>query len=347
MKQKRISDYGIEIGKMRKGKLNKITDVKGVKVGHSTIKNDTHNTGVTVIMPTNDNIFLNKLVSATYVSNGFGKTIGTLQIDELGTLETPIALTNTLNVGVVSDSLVQYMIDTCKNDNFRLESVNVVVGECNDSVLNDIQTRVVEYENVMDAISSADVDFEEGSVGAGTGTICYGFKGGIGTASRVIELDGKEYTLGILVQSNYGKTDDFMINGKLIGKEFEKNSSKTEIDKGSIIVVMACDVPLTSRQIKRILKRCAVGIARLGSYIGNGSGEVFIGFSTANRIPHKNKDDTLGITCVSENNMDKMFRAAGEATEEAILNSMVCSEKTVGYNGKVVPSLKDYINEII
>ncbi len=347
MEQKRISDFGIKIGKMKKGKLNKITDVKGVRVGHSTIKTESHNTGVTVIMPTDDNIFLNKLVAASYVSNGFGKTMGLVQVDELGTLETPIALTNTLNVGIVADSMVQYMIDICEKDNFKLSSVNPVVGECNDSLLNDIQERVVGYDNVMEAINSADVDFEEGNIGAGAGTICFGLKGGIGSASRVFELSGREYTLGILVQSNYGETEDLLLNGKPIGKQIAEGYSKSEKDKGSIVIVMACDAPLTARQVKRILKRCTVGIARSGSYIGHDSGEVFVGFSTANRLPHDGGNDILNLSCVNEKNMDTLFRAAGEATEEAILNSMVCSETVTGYDGKVVYSLWDYLNEIV
>lgn len=346
--QKRISDYGIKIGNMQKGKYNKITDVSGVKVGHSTVKNNLHNTGVTVVMPTENNIFLNKFVAASYVSNGFGKTIGTVQIDELGTLETPIALTNTLNVGKVADSIVEYMIDICKKDNYKLESVNPVVGECNDHVLNDIQNRIIGYDNVIEAIdSAATVDFEEGSVGAGTGTICYGLKGGIGSASRVFKLDDKEYTLGILVQSNYGKTDDLILNGKPVGDKIAGEFPKSGCDKGSIIVVMACDVPLTARQLKRVIKRCAVGIARLGSYIGHGSGEVFIGFSTANVIPHNAEIGIQTLSCLNENKIDILFRAAGEATEEAILNSMICAEKTTGYSGKVVHSLKDYIDDIM
>ena len=344
MNQKRILDYGINIGKMKKGFLNKITDVPGVKVGHSTIKTDRHNTGVTVIMPTQDNIFLNKLVASYYVSNGFGKTMGTIQLGELGSLETPIALTNTLNVGIVADSMVQYMIDLCAKDNFKLTSVNPVVGECNDFQLSDIGVRAVTRDNVMEAIETADKDFEEGNVGAGSGTICFGLKGGIGSASRVFQLDGKEYTLGILVQTNHGETEDLIVNGKYMGDCIEDGCYKSEKDKGSIIVVMATDVPLSSRQIKRIIKRCTVGIARMGSYIGHDSGEVFIGFSTANRLPHDSGDDILDIRCVNEKNMDTLFRAAGEATEEAILNSMVCSEPVIGYDGKVVRSLKEYLD---
>ena len=208
MKQKRISDYDVNIGKMPKGELNKITDVYGVTVGHSTIRDETHNTGVTVIMPSEANIFTHKLVAASYVHNGYGKTCGTIQIDELGTLETPIALTNTLNVGLVSDALVQYTLDRCAKENVKVYSINPVVGECNDSAINAITDRAVRYEHVIQAIDCAERDFDEGNVGAGTGTQCYGMKGGIGSASRVVTLDGKPYTVGVLVQSNYGATAD-------------------------------------------------------------------------------------------------------------------------------------------
>ena len=343
MKQKRIENYGINIGRMKKGTLNKITDVKGIRVGHSTIKTERHNTGVTVILPTEDNIFLNKLAAATYVSNGFGKTMGSIQVGELGTLETPIALTNTLNVGIVADSMVQYMIELCAKDNFKLTSVNPVVGECNDFQLSDIGVRAVKRENVMEAIENATEDFEEGNIGAGSGTICFGLKGGIGSASRVFELGGKEYTLGILVQTNHGETEDLIVNGKYMGDFIQNGCYKSEKDKGSIIVVMATDAPLTARQIKRVIKRATVGIARMGSFIGHDSGEVFIGFSTANRFPHDSGDDILNISCVNEKHMDTLFRAAGEATEEAILNSMVCSERVTGYDGKLVSSLKEYL----
>jgi len=352
MKNKRIADYGINIGKLRKGALNKITDVPGVTVGHSTIRDDTHNTGVTVIMPCEANIFYRKLVGASFVHNGFGKTTGTVQVDELGTLETPIALTNTLNVGLVSDALIQYTIDRCKREGGRAQSINTVVGECNDSMINTITERAVGYEHVMEAINTASRDFDEGNVGAGTGTQCYGMKGGIGSASRIITLDGKDYTIGILVQSNYGATADLRIDGKAVGEDVldwmkrMDNSESEDIgaasDKGSIIVVLATDVPLTSRQLRRVIRRCSVGIARCGSYIGHGSGEVFLGFSTGNVI--SGNDDIMNLRCVKENKLEELFRAAGEATEEGILKSMVCSDEVRAFNGKVLRSLADYLD---
>ncbi len=341
MKQKRIADFGIRIGKLPYGKLNKITDVMGVTVGHCTISDEKHNTGVTVILPSEDNVFLNKMTAAVFVHNGFGKTAGTLQIEELGTLETPIALTNTLNVGKVSDALVEYTVRRCKEDGVETASVNPVVGECNDHHVNTITERAVTQNHVFCAIDSACTDFEEGGVGAGTGTKCYGLKGGIGSASRIVSLDGKEYTLGVLVQSNYGKHGDLRIDGKRITED-EHSSRMGVCDAGSIMVILACDIPLTSRQLKRVIKRCSVGIARCGSYIGHGSGEVFIGFSTANRFSSSDTD-IVNISCVNENKLDLLFRAAGEATEEAILNSMVCADELHAFNGTLLKSLKDIL----
>ena len=344
MKQKRIADYGIRIGRLPRGERNKITDVPGVTVGHSTVRDETHNTGVTVILPTDGNIFRDKFVAASHVHNGFGKTIGTVQIDELGTLETPIALTNTLNVGKVADGLVEYMIERCAAEGIRVTSINPVVGECNDSGLSTIADRAVTAEHVREAVCNACTDFAEGDVGAGTGTQCYGLKGGIGSASRVITLDGKPYTVGVLVQSNYGAAADLMIDGKPVGQEISRWVQGKECDRGSIIVVLACDVPLTARQLKRVIRRCSVGIARLGSYIGHGSGEVFLGFSTGNVIS-SGAGEMMQISCVREDRLDLLFRAAGEATEEAILNSMVCAGEVRTGDGKVVRSLRDFLQD--
>ena len=342
--KKRISDYGIQVGSLMRGERNKITDVPGVRVGHATIKSDIYRTGCTVIMPSENNVYTNKLVAASFVHNGYGKTAGTIQVDELGTLETPIALTNTLNVGLVADALVEYTVNRCEAEGVFARSVNPVVGECNDASMNTITDRPVKKEHVFEAIAQATEDFEEGDVGAGTGTGCYGFKGGIGSASRVIELDGKAYTVGILVQSNYGATRDLMINGCPIDPTIVEEINGAACDKGSIIVVLACDIPLSARQLKRVVKRCSVGIARLGSYIGHGSGEVFIGFSTANVIAPES--EIMSIRCINENVIDRVFRAVGEATEEAILNSMVCAEPARELSGRFVPSLAQYLDRI-
>jgi len=342
MKQKTIEDYGIHIGSLKKGKLNKITDVKGIRVGHCTIDDDEHKTGVTVVMPSEDNIFLNKLPCAVHVINGFGKTLGTIQVEELGTLETPIAITNTLNVGLVHDSIVEYMLKLCKNDNYEFTSINPIVCECNDGYLNKIADRAVKQEHVFKAIEDACEDFLQGDIGAGKGTSCHNLKGGIGSASRIIELDGSEYTVGMLVQSNYGRLEDLTIDGKNIGKELsEKININATVDKGSIIMIIATDIPLSTRQLKRAAKRASVGLSRVGSYIGHGSGDVVICFSTANAVKHEEQNDFVSYSVINENKIDKVFRAVAECCEESILNSMICSNTTIGYKGNTRYSLEE------
>ena len=342
--QKRIEDYGIEIGRMEKGKLNKITDVKGVRVGHSTIDAGENKTGVTVLLPTEKNIFTNKLIAASYVLNGYGKTTGLVQIEEVGTLESIIALTNTMNLGLVHDAVTEYTIDQCKKENIYLSTFNPVICECNDSYLNQIQNRPVKKEHVYKAIESASVDFEEGDIGAGKGMSCHQLKGGIGSASRIVVLDGRPYTVGVLVLSNYGKLEDLTIKGKSIGKDLSKVIDvEDSTDKGSIISIIATDIPLSSRQLRRICKRASVGLARLGSYIGHGSGDIMIAFSTANEVKHDENLDIVNVKILNEEKIDSVFRAVAECEEEAILNSMITAGRVVGVKGRVRETLKDYI----
>lgn len=320
----RLRDMGITIGTLPTGLGNRITDVAGVLVGHTTCDEPPYQTGVTVVMPGERNPFVLKYTAAAYVMNGFGKSQGLIQLEELGTLETPIALTNTLNVGRVHDALVAYMLKRCEAEGVPLTSVNPVVCECNDSRLNQIQDRVVGDLHVRKAIEAASTDFEEGSVGAGRGTTAFGLKGGIGSASRMIRFDDKEYTLGVLVQSNHGCREDLMIQGRQVPLgPFE--AKKVEIDQGSIIIIVATDLPVSDRQLKRIIKRVAVGLARTGSYLGHGSGEIVVGFSTANPIPHDSSSELMQITIINEGQIDRAFRAAAEATEEAVLNSMLAA----------------------
>lgn len=340
MMKKRIRDYGIIIGNGTPGRRNKITDVPGVKVGHTTINTKRHKTGVTVILPCEDNPFLNKLTAAAYVHNGFGKTQGIPQIKELGTIETPIALTNTLNVGKVHDAVVAYMIDRCRQDGVEVKSINPIVGECNDSSLNDIQERVIGIPEVQAAFAGACEDFEEGAVGAGTGTVCFDCKGGIGSASRIIEFDGKSYTLGVLVQSNFGRGGDLCLNGRHIGNEIVSRIQESELDKGSIMMIIATDLPVSDRQLKRIIKRAGAGLSRCGSYMGHGSGDIMIGFTTANRIP-SGINNLVSLQIMPEGKLELAFRAASDATEEAILNSLAAAETTVGYQGEIRYSLTD------
>lgn len=331
--KKRIREYGIEIGRYPVGPLNKITDVAGVRVGHYTVDSEEHKTGVTVILPCEDNPFANKLTAAAFVHNGFGKTAGTLQIEELGTLETPIALTNTLNVGLVHDAVVDYMLERSNREGVVIKSLNPVIGECNDSTLNKIQDRVIGKEQVLAAIESAGEDFAEGDVGAGKGTICFGMKGGIGSSSRLIQAGGETYTVGVLVQSNFGSTANFILNGKHMGDFLLERIEESKKDEGSIMMVVATDLPVSDRQLKRIIRRAGVGLSRCGSTMGHGSGDIMLGFTTANRIPNDPKEKFVDVRIISEKELDQVFEAAGEATEEAILNSLAMANTVTGYQG--------------
>lgn len=331
----------LKIGRLPKGERNAITDVPGVKVGHCTVDNERHKTGVTVVMPCADDIFQNKMVAACHVLNGFGKTAGLMQIEELGTLETPIALTNTLNVGLVHDAMVEYMCQAAEKNGYAVRSVNPVVCECNDASLNDIRHRAVTQKEVFTAIESAAEDFALGDVGAGKGMTCHDLKGGIGTASRIVEIDGECFTVGVLVLTNHGSLRDLRIDGENVGEEINRRIMEDTPDQGSCIMIVGTDLPVTSRQLTRIIRRCSVGLARLGSYIGHGSGEVMIGFSTANRIP--SEGGCMNLRCIHESEINKAFRAVAECTEEAVLRSMLEANTVVGYSGKVRRSLKEFI----
>lgn len=330
----------LDIGRMEHGERNSIADVPGVTVGHCTVDNDRHKTGVTVVIPCEDDIFKRKMVAACHVLNGFGKTTGLMQIQELGTLESPIALTNTLNVGLVHDALVEHLCQTAEKNGYAIRSVNPVVAECNDASLNDIRHRAVGQTEVFAAIHSASADFEQGDVGAGKGMTCHDLKGGIGSSSRIIEIGNQRYTLGVLALTNHGSLSDLTIGGKNIGADIERQIREDTPDEGSCILILATDLPVSSRQLGRILRRCSVGLARLGSFIGHGSGEVFIGFSTANRVPEE--ADCFSLNCIHESHINTAFRAAAEATEEAILQSMLRAKTVTGYSGKVRRSLAEF-----
>jgi len=343
----RIRDYGVVIGAMEPGRLNKITDVPGVRVGHATIDDPLHHTGVTVIMPCEDNMFMRKLTAASFVLNGFGKTQGLVQIDELGTLETPIALTNTLNVGKVHDALVGYMAERCEADRFPMRSINPVVGECNDAAFNTICDRPVEERHVLEAIESLCEDFEEGCVGAGAGTSCHGLKGGIGSSSRVMDIAGRRYTLGVLVQSNHGTLEELHVAERALGREIIEKRKAQPVqepqDRGSIMMILATDLPVSDRQLRRILRRCSVGLARNGSYFGHGSGDVMIGFTTENRVPHGGMHRVIEQKILTEHTLELAFRAAAEATQEAVLNSLTAAKEMTALDGTVKESITKYL----
>lgn len=333
--------YGINIGKLKKGKLNLITDVPGIKVGHCTLDNKDIKTGVTCILPHQGNIFKNKVLGATSVINGFGKSVGLVQVEELGTIETPILLTNTLSVGTVSSALVKYMLDNNEDIGKTTGTVNPLVLECNDGYLNNIRAMEIEANHVFKAIDNISDIFQEGSVGAGTGMSCYELKGGIGSSSRVIELEGKEYTIGTLVLSNCGLFNQLQINGKNISKNLENKNE--ELEKGSIIMIIATDIPLSERQLKRVANRASIGLIRTGSYLGNGSGDISIAFTTGNIIKHYEENDIIKIQAINENKIDLIFKGVGESIEESIVSSMLHSETTTGRDGHMRKSLKEYI----
>lgn len=345
--KKRIREYGLIIGSYRPGALNKITDVPGVTVGHWTADTREHKTGVTVILPSRENIFVNKLTAAAFVHNGFGKTTGILQIEELGTLESPIALTNTLNVGRVQDALVDYVVELTKRDGGKAQSINTVVGECNDASLNKISERVIGREQVRAAIDAACADFEEGDVGAGKGTTCFGMKGGIGSASRILTIGEETYTIGVLVQSNFGSTKNFVLNGKPMGDLLLERIGEAKKDEGSIMMVIGTDLPVSDRQLKRIVRRAGVGLSRCGSFMGHGSGDIMLGFSTANPVKTGGERDFYMMRMIKEEHLDKAFEAVAEATEEAVLNSLAMANTVTGYNGVTRYSLTDlYLKEL-
>lgn len=334
----------VTIGNIKTGNQNNICDVPGVLVGNFTVSNNINKTGITAILPHGGNIFRQKVVSATYVYNGFGKSIGLVQVDELGSIETPILLTNTLAVGKVSDGLISYMLKDNSDIGVTTSTVNSLVLECNDGSINQIQNRVLKEEDVFEAIENAKKTFEQGNVGAGTGMKCHGFKGGIGSSSRVVKIQEKEYTLGVLVNSNFGSSNglDLIFKGKALGDLIKNYNLKQEEDKGSIIVVIATDAPFDARQLKRVCKRAELGIARTGSYAGNGSGDIMVAFTTKNKITHDSKQAVEQIERFSDDFINVFFKAVVDATEEAILNSMLYSSGCYSYNGTYYRSLNEY-----
>lgn len=325
----------------KKGALNKITDVDGVRVGHRTVDEGGTHSGVTVVLPVEGEVFGRRPAAACFVLNGYGKSVGLMQIEELGTLESPIALTNTLSVGAVMDAVTKRAVRENAALGKYLRSVNTVVCECNDGGINDICLFGINEKHVNEAFDAAVRDFAEGAVGAGRGMTCHGLKGGIGSASRIVKLDGKEYTVGILLLSNHGALRDLVVDGVRIGEKIA--NGEAESDKGSIIVIMATDIPLTSRQIKRAVKRIPTALARVGSRVGHGSGEVFLGFSTGNISNPDAPKDVTDIKMLSEGRMDTLFRAVSEATEDALIKSLLLSAPCVNRKGKTVHSLSEYI----
>lgn len=337
----RPRDMGLEIGLFKTGKWNAITDVKGVTVGHETvIKSDSIRTGVTIIFPHQGNLYQEKVMAAVHVTNGYGKAVGFTQVEELGTIEAPIGLTNTLNTFSVADDILGYMLAVRGHKG----TVNPVVGETNDGRLNDIAGRHVQNQHTLSAIRNAKSGpVAEGSIGAGTGTRALGFKGGIGTSSRVLPMEAGGYTVGVLVQTNFGGS--LMINGAPVGRELRKSSFASQIpydeDEGSCMIVIATDAPLSNRNLKRMAKRVDHAFGRVGAYSSNGSGDYAIIFSThpANRVTGGTgqfggpNDMEVTRKDIRNRNMNGLFMATVEATEEAIINSLFMAETVTSRYG--------------
>jgi D-aminopeptidase len=346
----RLREFGLKTGILTPGQLNAITDVEGVKIGHVTlIEGKNVRTGVTAILPHGGNIFQDKVPAAVYVANGYGKMTGGAQIEELGNIETPIILTNTLSVPTAANALISYTLSLPGNE--RVASVNAVVGETNDGGLNDIRGRHIEEQHIIEAIKkAASGPVEEGCVGAGTGTVCYSFKGGIGTSSRTLPESRGGYTVGVLVQTNHGGI--LQINGYPVGIKLGRyymSNDVEEVSEGSCMVVVATDAPLDSRNLKRLAKRALLGIPRTGGFYSNGSGDFCIAFSTAPglRIPYRTDNKTQQLEILWNHQISPLFLAAVEAAEEAILNSLFKAQPMEG-NGRRIDALPlDKIREIM
>ncbi|MCU9614838.1 P1 family peptidase [Caldibacillus lycopersici] len=325
---------------MEKGTYNAITDVANVQIGHVTLyeklnAEDTICTGVTAILPHHQNIFENKVPAASFVLNGFGKTVGLIQVEELGVIESPIMLTNTFSVGAVLEGTLSYMLaeNPCIGDS--TSSLNIVVGECNDSYLNSMRLLAVRPEHAWSAIKNAKSGaVEQGAIGAGKGMICYGVKGGIGTSSRIATHENTKYTVGVLTLTNFGRRHELKI----------KNWEKDTLNKpdGSIIIVVATDAPVSDRQLKRLAKRAAIGLGRTATHVHNGSGDIIIAFTNGYTISHESNEMTEDITLLRDSHpmMNQLFEATIEATEEAIYQSLYHAETTVGRKGRIVEAFR-------
>ena len=331
----------VKTGSARTGFQNNICDVPGVLVGQYTLDEGDYHTGLTVVRPHKENMFMNKVVAGSYVFNGFGKSVGLIQIDEIGTIETPIVMTTTLNVGKISDAVINEELAELKQLGRDVYSINPIVLECNDGSLSNSRDRVMGLKDYQLALKAVDTNHLQGAIGAGRGMICHGYKGGIGSSSREFKVGDQTYHLGIILNSNFGSSDgsEFIFKGQKISAiEAEKQP-----EVGSIVCVLATDLPVNERQIKRMLKRIEIGIGRTGSYAGNGSGDLFVGFSTQN-VRGSQKEAT--IKYMDDSLLDSIFRLVPEITEEAVLNSMLFSEGYQGYHKKVI-SLSDKYAEFI
>ncbi|MBM7586581.1 D-aminopeptidase [Bacillus pakistanensis] len=332
----------VKIGTLPKGQKNCLTDVEGIKIGHVTLEKSISEeekiqTGVTAILPHGGNLYREKVMASCFVINGYGKTTGLVQVGELGAIEAPIMLTNTFSVGNVWQGTLQYMMDHTEEIGDTSGSINIVVGECNDMYLHSARHFTVEAHHAAEAIEKASsLPSDNGAIGAGTGTLCLGYKGGIGTSSRLIKYNDITFRIGALVQTNFGQKSE---------NPYISETNKFSIEKlpdGSIMIVLATDAPLSDRQLKRIAKRASVGLARAGSHIHHGSGDIVIAFSTANKIKHDDSDYFQDVRILREDHpiMNLLFQGVAEAVEEAIFYSMYFAKEVKGRMGRKVPSFK-------
>ena len=338
------------IGSLPPGPRNAITDVAGVTVGHHTLDAAEVQTGVTVVRPHDGDLFRDRVPAAAVVLNGFGKSVGLLQVEELGVLETPIALTNTFSVAPVAEAQIRQCIAANPETGRKLPTVNPLVFECNDGFLNDIQRMAVTEEHYLQACAQAGADVEEGSVGAGRGMSSFGLKGGIGTASRrVPAAGGGEHTVGALVLANYGRLPQLVMAGQALGARLASQLAgplaleADEPEKGSIILLIATDAPLDARQLRRLALRAGAGLARTGSVFGHGSGDIALAFSTAYTVPQQTGRPMPAVAMLHDGLIDPLFQAVADSTEQAIVHALWCARAVTGRNGHHRRALADLL----
>jgi len=335
------------VGVLPAGALGTIADVPGVTVGHCTIDSGAVQTGVTVIRPHRDDPYRHKVPAAASVINGFGKSIGLVQVEELGVLETPIALTNTFGVAAVAQAQIRAAIESNPQIGREWSTVNPLVFECNDGYLNDIQALAVGESHYAQALGATASTFERGSVGAGRGMSSFDLKGGIGSASRVVNAANREFTVGALVLANFGRLPTLTIDGMPLGRELAQRRRATEAkpEQGSIIMIVATDAPLDARQLKRLSMRAAAGLARAGSVYGHGSGDIALAFSTAYTLAHDAPTHALP-PLLADSQLDPLFQASADCVEQAILDALWRASTVQGRDGHVRLALRETVPDL-
>ena len=346
-----VEKLGLGVGALPRGPRNALTDVPGVRVGHATVDDNGVQTGVTAVIPAPESLFRQKVPAGCAVFNGFGKSMGLLQVQEKGTIETPIVLTGVSSAGSLYEALFRRSMDEHPEICTTAGSVNPVVCECNDSYLNDARAARLGRPQLDAALAAAAEDFQQGAVGAGRGMSCFGLKGGIGSASRLATTGKETYTVGVLVNANFGVMTNLVLAGHPVGAALsalvEARRTEEERESGSIILVLGTDAPLTARQLARMARRCFVGVGRTGSFVGDGSGDVAVAFSNAFRIPHEAPEDpVLRVPSLHERGIDPLFQAAAEAAEEAILSALLWAVPVRGRGGHVRRALRDFLPEL-